>query len=120
MPSGVQMPPSSTEEMAEQIWSIEADLEMKPEAPSSSARRIVSGSSCADTTTTGSEECCPRIATSPERPLAPGMERSSRTRSASALAAISALAPSKSPASRIRLSGPIRIRACFNAPRKSG
>ncbi len=68
-----------------------ADFEMKPDAPSSSARRMVSGSSCADTTTSGTVALMPRSEISPERPAAPGMARSSSTRSMSSLPATSSL-----------------------------
>ena len=76
-----------------------ADLEMKPEAPSSSARRMVTGSSCAETTTIGTDGWMPRSEIRPDSPLAPGMDRSSSRRSMSSLAVTSALTLSKSPAS---------------------
>ena len=95
------IPPASTVCTALRISSMLADLEMKPEAPSSSARRMVSGSSCAETTTIGTAAWMPRSEIRPDRPLAPGIERSSSRRSMSSLAATSALVVSKSPASRM-------------------
>ena len=49
-----------------------ADFEMKPEAPRSSARRMVAGSSDAETMTTGRPTYSARSAISPDRPLTPG------------------------------------------------
>jgi 3-hydroxybutyryl-CoA dehydrogenase len=60
-PGGHQTSPPSTAATAACMSSTGLDLEMKPDAPSSSARRITAGSSLAETTTIGTPGYCARM-----------------------------------------------------------
>jgi hypothetical protein len=57
MSGGVQLPPASTVLIAAPISSLSRDFGIKPEAPKSMARRTITGSSVAETMTTGMSGC---------------------------------------------------------------
>ena len=60
MSGGIQASPASTAWIALPMRSLSSDFGMKPEAPNSIARRITTGSSFADTITTGTSGCWAR------------------------------------------------------------
>ena len=83
-------------------------------------RRIAVGSSFADTTATGTLGYCARRYIRPEKPRAPGIDRSSSTRSNSPPCSRSATTSSKLPASAASTRSDSPETASRRAPRNSG
>ncbi|MNI87542.1 hypothetical protein D3C73_1447490 [compost metagenome] len=82
------------------------DLGMKPLAPNSRDFTMIVASSWAETMTTGICGYWPRNSTNPEKPYAPGMFRSSSTRSQSAFSVRRVSSSAMLATSTRRTSGP--------------
>jgi Na+/proline symporter len=117
---GVHTPPPRMREIASRIASTPSVLGMKPEAPNSMQRRMAAGSSLADTTTTGTPGYCARRYIRPEKPRAPGMVRSSRTRSISPPRSSNSTTSSNVPASAMSTRSSKPETASRSAPRNRG
>ena len=96
-----------------------ADFGMKPAAPNASARRIVTASSLAETTATGTAGNSPRTAARPAKPSTSDSFRSSSSRSTDR-ADNARLASARLSHSSMRASGAACISAEASAARNSG
>ena len=114
------MPPASTVVSVLPIVLISADFAMKPAAPSAIARCTSARSSTSATTITAMPGANVCTCTNVDRPLTPGILRSSTNRSNSVAVLIAACRLAKSQASTISITGIVRRTHSTSASRNSG